>query len=290
MIDLHTHSRFSDGSDSPEELVCRARRLGLQALALTDHDNILGVPAFLDACRARHLTGLSGVELSAEVPSGTLHLIGLGIDPACGELGEALGRLRDGREWRNRRILERLRELGCALEWDAVAAYAGEEVIGRPHIALAMIARGWVATVQEAFDRFLGKGAPAYVDRYRLTPAEALRLIRRARGLAILAHPGTWLADSRQLEAGVAELKAGGLAGIEAYYTTHDAGQTIDYLRLAQRQGLLVSGGSDYHGRQTRPDTELGSGTGRLQVPDTLLAPLFDALGPEGHYHRETQP
>ena len=290
MIDLHTHSTYSDGSDTPEQLVCRARRLGLAALALTDHDTLLGVPAFLDACRAQRLTGFAGVELSAEVPAGTLHVVGLGIDPACGELGEALGRLQDGRDWRNHRILERLQALGYALKWDEIAAFAGEDVVGRPHIAQAMIARGWVATVQEAFDRFLAKGAPAYVDRYRLTPQEALRLIRQAHGIAILAHPGTWLADPQQLEAGVGELKTAGLAGIEAYYTTHDPGQTIDYLRLAKRQGLLVSGGSDYHGIQARPDIELGTGTGMLQVPNTLLEPLFAALGPEARSHREARP
>ena len=287
MIDLHTHSSFSDGSETPEKLVCLARQLGLTALALTDHDNVLGVPAFIEACRAHHLTGLAGVELSAEVPSGTLHLVGLGIDPDCGALNEALGCLRDGRAWRNHRILEHLRDLGHPLEWDEVAALAGEDVIGRPHIAQAMVARGWVATVQEAFDRFLAKGAPAYVDRYRLDPPAALQLIRQAHGIAILAHPGTWIADPQQLDAGVEFLKSEGLAGIEAYYTTHDAGQTIDYLRLAKRHGLIVSGGSDYHGRQARPDTGLGTGTGLLHGPDALLQPIFAALGAEGCYHRE---
>lgn len=290
MIDLHTHSTFSDGTDTPEQLVCRARRLGLTALALTDHDTLHGVPDFLEACRAQRLTGLAGVELSADVPRGTLHLVGLGIDPACAELNEALDRVLDGRDWRNHRILERLHELGLELTWDEIAAFAGKDVIGRPHFAHAMVRRGWVASTQEAFDRYLAKGAPAYVDRYRLTPQEALRLIRVAHGIAILAHPDSWMPDPQELDAALAELKPAGLDGIEAYYTNYDQARTIDYLRLARRHGLLVSGGSDYHGKLARPDTELGTGAGQLHVPDTLLDPIFAALGPQAHYHREARP
>ncbi len=287
MIDLHVHSRFSDGTDSPDELVGRARRLGLRALALTDHDNTRGVKAFLAACRTRRLSGIAGIEVSIDAAPGTLHLIGLGMDPDDTELNEALDRVLDGRDWRNRRILEKLQALGLALTWEEVAGLAGTAVVGRPHFAQAMIARGWVQTTQEAFDRYLAKGAPAYVDRYRLTPAEAIRLIRGAGGVAVLAHPFTWRGDPAQLEAGLGDLMAAGLNGIEAYYASHTVEETISLLRLAEQRNLLVAGGSDYHGLAVKPDTELGSGTGRLHMPDSLLEPLFAAIGPSGHYHRE---
>lgn len=287
MIDLHIHSSFSDGTDAPEALVGLACRLGLSAVALTDHDTTGGVAAFLAACRSRKLTGFAGVEVSVEVPSGTLHLLGLGIDPACQALAESLARVQDGRDWRNHRILEKLLSLGLALTWEEVAAFAGEEVVGRPHFALALIARGWVANQQEAFDRFLANGAPAYVDRYRLTPAEALGLIRQAGGVAIMAHPYAWCDDLPLLESRIEALKADGLAGIEAYYPNHTQEMTIDLLRLAKRQNLLVSGGSDYHGRSLRPDIALGTGSGRLCIPDSLVPKLVAAIGPNGHYHWE---
>ena len=288
MIDLHVHSSFSDGTDTPEALVAHARRLGLRALALTDHDNTAGVARFLAACRAGHLTGLAGVELSAAVPSGTLHLVGLGIDPGCAALQAALEQVQEGRGGRNRRILGKLHDLGFDLDWAEVARQAGDETVGRPHFAQAMVARGWAASVQEVFDRYLAKGAPAYVDRFRMTPADAIRLIRAAGGVAILAHPLTWIQDLTQLDGAIGELFEGGLAGLEAYYPSHTAEETIALLRLAARRQLLVSGGTDYHGRAVKPDIELGSGSGALDVPDTLLEPLFAALGPAGHYHRES--
>jgi predicted metal-dependent phosphoesterase TrpH len=287
MIDLHVHSCFSDGTDTPEELAAHARRIGLRALALTDHDNTAGVARFLAACRAGNLTGLAGVELSAAVPSGSLHLVGLGIDPGCAALQEALEQVQEGRGGRNQRILGKLRQLGFDLDWAEVARQAGDETVGRPHFAQAMVARGWAASVQEVFDRFLAKGAPAYVDRFRMTPVEAIRLIRAAGGVAILAHPLTWSPDPIQLDRGVGELIASGLAGIEAYYPSHSTEETVALLRLAARHHLLVSGGTDYHGRAVKPDIELGSGNGTFEVPDAPLVPLFAALGPAGHYHRE---
>ncbi len=287
MLDLHTHSTFSDGSDTPAELVRKARAAGLRALALTDHDSVRGVPVFLAACGAERLCGIAGVEISAEVPAGTLHLLGLGVRPDHDELDAVLERMRDGREWRNRRILDRLRELGFDLAWEEVAALAGEEVVGRPHFARAMVARGWTADTRQAFDRYLAKGAPAYVDRYRPAPAEALRVIAAAAGVAVLAHPFSWVADETELAGRLGELRELGLRGIEAYYPEHTAAKTVACLRLARRLGLLATGGSDYHGA-AMPDIRLGVGNGSLEVPDELLAPLLAAIGPEGRVHLET--
>ena len=277
MIDLHTHSTFSDGSDTPEALVALAAQVGLHALALTDHDNVHGAEPFLRACRSHRMLGLTGVELSAEVPSGALHILGYGIDPTHSELLKNLDRVLDGREWRNEQILKRLNELGLALTWDEVAACAGEDVVGRPHFARAMQKRGYIGNTQEAFDRYLAKGQPAYVDRFRLFPAEGIRLIRAAGGLPVIAHPFTWIPESTAFETALAELTQQGLGGIEVYYPEHTNEQKIAYLRVAKKLGLVVTGGTDYHGA-VKPNVALGKASGQFLVPDDLLPPLLAAL------------
>lgn len=280
MIDLHLHSTHSDGSETPEELVSRGVGAGLKGMALTDHDNMGGAADFLAACRANGMTGLAGVEISVALDdgAGTLHVLGYGLDPTHPLVGENLGRVLDGRAWRNEQILARLNELDLELEWDEVQACAGEGVVGRPHFAQAMIDRGYVSSTEEAFERYLAKGRPAYVERYRLYPAEGVRMIREAGGVAVVAHPFTWLRDEACLEAALAELKALGLAGVEAYYSEHNPEQTIALLRMAKRLDLLATGGSDYHGL-AKPDVAMGRGFGSLCVPDECLPPLLDAVG-----------
>lgn len=280
MIDLHLHSTSSDGSETPEELVVHGRRVGLTAMALTDHDTLGGVEVFLAACREQGMTGLAGVEISAAVEEGhgTLHILGYGVNPEHPSVKEKLGRVQDGRAWRNGQILSKLNELGLELEWPDVQKCAGEDVVGRPHIAQALIGRDYVSSMDEAFDRYLAKGRPAYVDRYRLDPAEGLRMIRDAGGAAVVAHPFSWETDEAKLEAGLQALKALGLAGIEALYSEHSPERTVTLLRMAKRLGLLATGGSDYHG-QAKPDIALGKGFGALCVPDDYLAPLLQALG-----------
>lgn len=278
MVDLHMHSTFSDGSDTPEELVSRAVAAGLKAVALTDHDNVRGVPAFLEACRHHGIAGFSGVEISAEVPAGTLHLLGYGIDPRHAELLRNLARMLDGRAWRNEQILKKLNTVGLALTHDEIAAYAGEDVVGRPHFAQAMIARGYVASAQQAFDDYLAKGKPAYVDRFRLAPEAGIALIRAAGGWPVLAHPFTWEARPAALERRVAALKEAGLGGIEAYYPEHSVEQTMDCLRLAKRLGLVVTGGTDYHGA-SKPELKLGRAHGGFAVPDAVMTDLQAAVG-----------
>lgn len=277
MIDLHTHSTFSDGSDTPAELVALGAQAGLYAMALTDHDNLRGVPAFLAACREHRILGLGGVEISAEVPSGSLHILGYGLDPLHAELLHHLDRVLDGREWRNEQILRRFNELGLALTWDEVAALAGEDVVGRPHFARALQKRGYVSSAQEAFEKYLGKGKAAYVDRYRLTPADGLRMIRAAGGLPVIAHPSTWIAEDTVLVSALVELKALGLGGMEVYYPEHGHEKTITYLRMAAKLGLVVTGGTDYHGL-AKPHLTLGRASGQFAVPDDVMCPLLAAL------------
>lgn len=280
MIDLHLHSTSSDGSDAPAELVRRGRQIGLKAMALTDHDNMGGVPEFLEACRANAMTGLAGVEISAVAGEGlrTLHILGYGLNPRHPLVLERLGRVRDGRAWRNEQIVAKLNRLGLRLEWPDVLACAGDEVVGRPHVARALMKRGYVSSVAEAFDRYLAKGRPAYSERYRLEAAEGIHMIREAGGVAVVAHPFTWETDEARLQGALGALKELGLAGLEAVYAEYTPEQTITLLRLAKKLGLLTTGGSDYHG-SFKPEIAMGKGFGRLSVPDAYLAPLLKALG-----------
>jgi predicted metal-dependent phosphoesterase TrpH len=284
MIDLHIHSTFSDGSVAPEDIVVQCKRLGISAIALTDHDNMAGVPAFIDACREQGITGISGVEISAaldeEFADSTLHILGYGLDPQNTQVKELLGRVLDGRAWRNEQIMEKLSDIGVGLEWDAVEACAGEDVIGRPHIAQAMIDREYVSSVQEAFDRYLAKGAPAYVDRYRLYPEEAIKMIKDAGGLTFFAHPFTWIDDETRLEQELIKFKEMGLAGIEVYHSDHDSEQIIALLRLAKKLDLMVVGGSDFHGG-SKPLIKLGSGRGNLDIGDIYAEDLVAAFAPD---------
>jgi len=280
MIDLHLHSTNSDGSDTPEELVNSGRQAGLTAMALTDHDNMGGTGEFLAACRACGVTGIAGIEISAAVEegNGTLHILGYGLDPDHPRVVENLGRVMDGRVWRNEQILEKLNGLGLELESAEVRACAGKDLVGRVHFAQALIDRNYVSSVAEAFDRYLAKGRPAYVDRYRLYPEEGIRMIREAGGVAVIAHPFSWEADEKRLEAGLRGLKAAGLLGVEAVHSDYGPEQTVALLRLAKKLGLLTTGGSDYHGFP-KPDIALGKGFGTLCVPDDYLPPLLSQLG-----------
>lgn len=282
MIDLHMHSTFSDGSETPERLVAMARQIGLTAIALTDHDNMAGVPEFMDACRKEGITAFSGVEISAaldeEYAASTLHILGYGLDPHNRQLRELLGRVLDGRAWRNEQIMKKLAKTGVALDWSVVQALAAEDVVGRPHIAKAMVDCKYVSNLQEAFDRYLAKGAPAYVDRYRLNPEEAIQMIRGAGGLTFVAHPFTWINDEARLEQELRLLQQLGMAGIEVYHSDHDNEQIVALLRIANKLGLMVSGGSDFHGT-SKPLIRMGRGRGNLNIDAARAHALAEALG-----------
>lgn len=276
MIDLHTHSTFSDGSLTPEQLAQEAAFARLSAVALTDHDSIEGVPRFLDACRSLQIRGVPGVELSAEFPDGTMHILGYFIELQHPELGARLAEIRAGRVARNAEILKHINDMGMALTMAEVAAYAGEDNIGRLHFSQALVARGYAQTRQEAFDRYLGKGRKGYADRLRLTARDCIELIRRAGGIPVLAHPFTLHLAKPDLANLAAELAGYGLQGIEIYYPQQNARQMKQYQALAQRLNLVMTGGTDFHGAPM-PDIKLGAGFGDTRIPETVLEQL-DAL------------
>ncbi len=273
MIDLHFHSIFSDGDYTPEELAASGKKAGLTAMILTDHDTTEGVPRFLAACEKEGVAASSGVEISAEFNPGTMHMLGYFVDRANPALVEALVNIREGRHRRNLKIVEQLRALGCDMTFEECAAEAGGDVVGRPHIALVLEKKGYVKNKDEAFEKYLAKGKPGYVPRFRMMPAECIKIIREAGGVAVLGHPFTLQLKPEALRQAVSEWAAAGLGGIEVYYSEHSDEQIRFYKELADTHGLVATGGSDFHGRIT-PDIKLGRGFGRLDVPDAV----FDQL------------
>ena len=277
MIDLHSHSIFSDGTNTPEELVALAEQGGLSALALTDHDTTDGLPRFMAAGANSSVQTVSGIELSAEFGEVTLHILGLLFDPANQELQAALQWVREGRTERNVQILEKLNRLGYNLTHDDVRKHSSDDLIGRPHFAAALIEKGHFKHKDKIFKQLLGKGKAAYVDRRRLTPEACVGLIRNAGGIAVIAHPGQMKLTARSLRRLVKKLKEHGLGGIEVWHPTHKEYQTASFLRICEEFDLAATGGSDFHGKLT-PDLTLGRGFGDLDVSDHILENLRSRL------------
>jgi len=273
MIDLHLHSTFSDGTFTPAELVERAESLGLYAIALTDHDSTNGVNALFEAAEGCSVRTLSGVEISADFRPGTMHLLGYMVDQDNEQLKVHLKWIREGREERNKEILHNLIELGCHITWQEVESYAGEDVVGRPHFARALIAGGYVANSREAFHKYLARGKPGYADRRRLSPEDSISLIREAGGVPVLAHPFTLHLGRWDLRRKVQELRDFGLEGIEVFYSEHTRDMQKKFQRLAKDYGLICTGGTDFHGAGS-PDIEIGRGFGGLHIPDEIIEQL----------------
>ena len=248
-----------------------ARGAGLAALAITDHDTTSGIAEAVAAGAALGVRVISGVEISCTLSRGTLHVLGYGIDPTEPRLAAGLSRLHQARNARNPLILKRLNRLGVSLTMAEVEAEAGGDLIGRPHIARALVRTGAVASIQDAFDRYLGSEAAAYVDKFRLPPEEGLALIRGAGGLPVLAHPYQTRRRGEELRTLVATLRKQGLEGLEVYYPRHNAEQTAFYRQLAEAFDLVVTGGTDFHGEAT-PHIQLGTGRGEgFFIPAQLL-------------------
>lgn len=269
MIDLHMHSTFSDGTCTPEELVAIGAKLGLRGMALTDHDTTDGVPRFLEAARAAGLRALTGVEVSADPPSGTMHVLGYGVAPDHSRLIEHLKWIREGRDARNREILHKLNQLGIRITMADVRKFATEEVVARPHFAQALIEKGHARDKKDAFNRYLGRGKPGYAERRRLTPEAVMALIRDAGGVPVLAHPFSLGLEKGDLKKLLIRLKDAGLAGIECYYPEHTAEMRKTYLKLSREIGLVATGGSDFHGAAGY--SRMGEGHGSLDVPDDVF-------------------
>ncbi len=270
-VDLHSHSTASDGTETPAALVARALEIGLTTLALTDHDTQLGVADAAAAAAGTQLELIPGTELSLEYDVGGMHLVVLWLEPGSGPLQDRLGEMREGRERRNEAIARRLSDLGMPMTIEEIREEAGEGTVGRPHIAAVMVRRGYVETIEEAFELWLTSGRPGYVSRPRLTPEDAILLARESGAVPVLAHPHT-LAINRaaEMEDLLHRLVPAGLIGLEAIYAGYRRYERDGYCDLARRFGLVPSGGSDYHGAY-KPGLELGTGYGDLSVPDSVV-------------------
>ena len=275
-IDLHLHTTHSDGSLSPTDVLRLAHKAGVTALAITDHDIVTGMPEAIAAGAELGIEIIPGVEISSRVGNSELHILGYCVQWQDPELNRRLASLRESRHSRNPQIIERLRALGLEVTYEEVRALAGTDAVGRPHIARLLMDKHYVTSAKDAFDRYLADGRPAYVARELPSPADAIAWIRAAGGVAVLAHP-TWAKVSGEsLNALLITLKAEGLGGIEVHYSSHTKRQTREYLDLAKRLNLLITGGSDFHGI-TKPDIEVGTGKGGLNVSEKLLDPLKQA-------------
>jgi 3',5'-nucleoside bisphosphate phosphatase len=275
-IDLHLHTTHSDGSLRPSEVLALAEQADVSALAITDHDIVDGIPEAVASAAPWGIEVIPGVEISSFDGKSELHILGYCIDWQDALFNDRLAALRASRHRRNPLIIERLQSAGLEVTYDEVRALAGTESVGRPHIAQVLMKKKYVTSAKEAFDRYLAEGRPAYVARELPSPADAIAWIRDAKGVAVLAHP-TWIKDTGDgLTSCVIALKEAGLAGIEVHYSTHTKAQTAGYLELGKSLGLLITGGSDFHGI-TKPDIEVGRGRGDLKVDPSLLAPLKEA-------------
>ncbi len=271
MIDLHTHTIASDGALSPRALVERAHRLGIRTLAVTDHDTLAGVPEAAAAAAARGMELLPGIEITAVHGGRDVHVLAYFLDPHPEGLTPFLVRQRRDRTRRALEMSARLAALGAPVDLeDLVAgAEAAGRAVARPTVARALLDAGHVTSLQQAFDRWLADGRPAYVPRTGASPAEVVRLVARSGGVPVLAHPGLLRKDEL-----IPELAAAGLGAIEAYHSDHDAGVQSRYLRLADEHRLAVSGGSDFHG----DDHPRARCFGRVGLPRERFMPLFQRV------------
>jgi 3',5'-nucleoside bisphosphate phosphatase len=271
MIDLHVHTNMSDGSFSPAEIVRLSAQKGLQAIAITDHDTVAGIAVAQAEGSRSGVEVISGVEMSVEWNPGIVHILGFFVNSDDRHLLESLAYLAQGRHDRIPKIVSKLNDCGVHISVEEVAGESGDGVPGRPHVANVMVRKGIVSGVQEAFDLYLGKGAPAYVKKTKTSPREAMRVIKGAGGLPVLAHPHSIdEPDNSRLRDIVRDFVSQGLEGIEVFYPKHTAEQTRTFLNLALEFDLAITGGTDFHGAG-RPDIELGVIPGREPLPYSIL-------------------
>ena len=262
--DLHIHTNCSDGIISPEGLVKQAKEAGLTVIAITDHDTVAGIPRAIAEGEKLGVRVIPGIEFTTDVPGTEIHILGYFIDYKIEWLNDILEKIRGDRINRLQKILDKLKKLGVNLKAEDVTKYIDKGSIGRPHVARALIEKGYVRSIQEAFNRYLDFNAPAYVPHYKLTPSEAVKTVIKAGGVAVYAHPGVSADDEI-----IPELIKAGLAGLEVYYSNHSDLQIRHYLSLAEKYGLLVTGGSDFHGSIMR-EVKLGD----IKLDDKIVAKL----------------
>jgi len=268
-LDLHSHTTYSDGTYTPHELIAHAVEKGCEYFSITDHDNFEHISHLGDIPKNIHY--IPGVEISAEFPK-TLHILGYGFDPEHAELKNTLNALQEARRKRNEAMLVKMAKEGFHISMEELHEESRGGIVGRPHFANLMLAKGYVKSYQEAFDKYLAKGQPLYMDKQRLEPKEAIRLILTAGGIPVMAHPYQTDLSSSELENLIIELKSYGLQGIEAYYSQHSKEQVKEYLEVAKKYDLLVTAGSDFHGGN-KPDIDLGMNVNRVH-----LLPFLEAI------------
>jgi predicted metal-dependent phosphoesterase TrpH len=274
-VDLHLHSTNSDGTSTPEEIVQAAVSVGLSAIALTDHDNLDGIPAARTAAGSAGLGFIPGTELSVGWEGSAMHLLVYFLEPEPGPLQDRLSGIRDGRTTRNHEIIAALQDLGIDISYDEVATEATGASIGRPHIAAVLVAKGVVADIPAAFDRLLAAGRPAYRPRLRLEASEAITLARASGAVPVIAHPHTLGIPKGGYRDAFRDLVEQGLGGIEAYYGEYRPELRRHLAQLCDDLGIVATGGSDYHGSY-KPDLSVGTGRGDLRVPDETVDKLIE--------------
>lgn len=276
-IDLHTHTTASDGTYTPDELIELASKKGLAAIAVTDHDTTAGIDAAIKADNGNNIRVIPGIEISSCYDDIEIHLVGLFINPEDTALLSWLKELRLNRSERNQQMIDKLKGFGIELNMEELNEISRGGTITRAHFAALMLKKGYITSTNEAFDRYIGTGCKAYIPRKLPSCEKSIEMIRNCGGLAIMAHPLLYKISRSFLERIVADLKGCGLTGIEAYYSTHSGADTRYIIQLADNNGLLLSGGSDFHG-ENKKGLELGSGYGRLMVPYNILDKLEGAL------------
>lgn len=273
-VDLHLHSTASDGTEPPERVVELAAEAGLTTMALTDHDNLDGVAAAAARADELGIGFISGTELSVQwESSGAVHMLVYYLEPGPGPLQDRLAWLQHSRATRNERISHRLQELGLDISSAEVATEAGGGVIGRPHFAAVLVAKGYVPDMQAAFDRYLAAGRPGYLPRERLAADEAIDLALASHAIPVVAHPHTLGISAEEYGHAFERLADLGLCGIESYYAEYEPELRTHLVDICNKLGLVATGGSDFHGRY-KPDLAVGSGHGDLAVPDDVVEAL----------------
>jgi 3',5'-nucleoside bisphosphate phosphatase len=267
--DLHIHSNFSDGLLSPEEIVRKARDAGLTVIAITDHDTVDGIGPAIAEGEKVGVKVIPGIEFTTDTKDNEIHVLGYYIDYKAQWLQQLLLKIREDRKNRIYKIVDKLKEQGVDISAQEVLALAENGSAGRPHVARMLIQKGIVKNIPEAFNRFLVRGAPAYIPHFRLTPSEAVQTIVKAGGIPVYAHPA--VSNSDEI---IPELMANGLAGIEVFYGKHSDAQVKHYRALAEKYGLLMTGGSDFHGFGTGRDVSLGA----AQLPDERISAMEEHL------------
>ena len=270
--DLHLHTTASDGRLKPAELVKLARTKGLEIIAVTDHDTVSGIDeAIMEANNVPQVMLIPGVQINTDLPEGELHILGFFIDYKDAGLVHSLETISESRVGRAKKMVEKLHQLGMNVEWKRVLELARGESICRPHIAQAMLEKKYVSSEREAFDNYIGRNGPAYVERKKIKPVDAVKIVKKANGLPVLAHP----ADIQNLDAIMVELINAGLVGIEVYYGHYNQSTVNKLIKVAHKYKLVTTGGTDYHHFQDDMEAPLGS----VDIPAASIEQLFTLAG-----------